>query len=148
MPPLISPRCRGSSPPLRGGFPESTSSASDSNFNPRNTPCIHPGTYFVAPAIKIFVFLDLVFPGNPLRRSGPEHPIGCKVKSSIFQRFPVYTISYVQARIICGLGYLKSSASSWPLPPKLGRHRIRRSESDKQRRLFQQNRSSYPYCWR
>ena len=39
--------------------PFCTNSASDSNFNPRNTLCIHQGTYFVAPVVKIFVFLDL-----------------------------------------------------------------------------------------
>jgi len=30
-----------------------------SDFNPRNTQCIHQGTYLVAPLVKIFVFLDL-----------------------------------------------------------------------------------------
>jgi hypothetical protein len=44
--------------PLKSA-PFCTNSASDSNFNPRNTQCIHQGTYFVAPVVKIFVFLDL-----------------------------------------------------------------------------------------
>ncbi len=30
-----------------------------SNFNPRNIIHIHQGTYFVAPEVKIFAFLDL-----------------------------------------------------------------------------------------
>ncbi len=39
-------------------------SAPASNFSPRNTQCIHPkGTYFVAPVVKIFVFLDLAQKG-------------------------------------------------------------------------------------
>jgi len=35
-------------------------SASGSNFNPRNTTCIHPkGIYYAAPVVKIFTFLDI-----------------------------------------------------------------------------------------
>jgi len=35
-------------------------SASGSNFNSRNTPCIHPkGIYYDAPVVKIFAFLEL-----------------------------------------------------------------------------------------
>jgi len=38
----------------------SSISASEKNFNPQNITYIHPkGTYFVAPAVKILIFLDL-----------------------------------------------------------------------------------------
>jgi hypothetical protein len=34
-------------------------SASNKNFNPQNIFYIYQGTYFVAPAVKILIFLDL-----------------------------------------------------------------------------------------